>query len=279
MASCVPNSHSYTSSTAKPSSSDKSSSTSANDAYQSISTRSQIQLKHPFVKFLHTVLVLQGNWDDADDDAPPECDGHAMRIDPENGHLFGEWDGHKSLDDFWVYDIRIERWRVITHNPALEKNDPITRSHPRWRLISSLTVCLLGRLGDEDVMLVMPEDEEALRRAGRRIECRRGGHGVLFRVFVLPISELERGQPDILLIVDLQCCSSNPACVVRNLCWNVSSTVLQHWDDNVWTAERVQIAYQWEHNRRSHHWHHTDKKPSFPVISPLWSLQGTLPAR
>lgn len=160
---------------------------------------------------LHAALVLQGNWDeaealltqassaglfqsylqscqpharwrrlhgvDADGDAPSKRGGHAMCIDSDNGlvYLFGGWDGHKSLDDFWVYDIRAERWRVIGHSTALEKNGPIARScHKMAFDTKSGCIYLLGRLGDGDVMsVVRPEDEEALRRAGERV----GGAG------------------------------------------------------------------------------------------------------
>ncbi|KAF8550620.1 galactose oxidase [Imleria badia] len=174
--------------------------------YQSILARSQIQFEHPVVTSLHAALVLQGNWDeaeallahassaglfqsylqscqphaqwrrlhgvDADGDAPSKRGGHAMCIDPDNGHiyLFGGWDGYKSLDDFWVYNIQTERWRVISHNTALEKNGPIARScHKMVFDTKSGCIYLLGRLGDGDVMPVRPEDEEALRRAGERV--------------------------------------------------------------------------------------------------------------
>ncbi|KAF8134289.1 Muskelin N-terminus-domain-containing protein [Boletus edulis] len=177
--------------------------------YQSILARSQIQFEHPVVTSLHAALVLQGNWDeaetlltqassaglfqsylqscqphaqwrrlhgvDADGDAPTERGGHAMCIDSDNGHiyLFGGWDGYKSLEDFWVYDIQTERWRVISHNTANEKNGPIARScHKMVFDTKSGSIYLLGRLGDGDVMPARPEDEEALRRAGERVGSR-----------------------------------------------------------------------------------------------------------
>ena len=158
---------------------------------------------------LHTTLVLEGNWDDAetllaqassaglfqsylqscqphaqwrrlhgvdaDGDAPSKRGGHAMCIDSDNGHvyLFGGWDGYKSLDDFWVYDIQTERWQVTSHNTALEKNGPIARScHKMVFDTKSGCIYLLGRLGDGDVMPARPEDEEALRRAGERAGSR-----------------------------------------------------------------------------------------------------------
>ncbi|KAH7889083.1 Muskelin N-terminus-domain-containing protein [Phlebopus sp. FC_14] len=171
--------------------------------YQTILSRSGIQLEHPIVTSLHTTLVLRGNWleaeallskasdaglfgdylqscqphaqwkrlhgVDADGDAPTKRGGHAMCLDPDNGHiyLFGGWDGSKSLDDFWVYDIATERWRLISHSTAQEKNGPVARScHKMVFDTKSGCIYLLGRLGDGD--LLKPADEAALRQAGEQ---------------------------------------------------------------------------------------------------------------
>jgi hypothetical protein len=170
--------------------------------YQNILARSNIQVEHPIVTALHTSLVLQGTWAeseallseassaglldayiqfcqphsqwnrlhgvDADGDAPSKRGGHAMALDPDNGliYLLGGWDGQKSLDDFWVYDVSAERWRVISHSTSIEKNGPIARScHKMVYDTKSGCIYLLGRLGDGDIL--KPEDnQELLRRAG-----------------------------------------------------------------------------------------------------------------
>jgi hypothetical protein len=170
--------------------------------YQNILARSNIQVEHPVVTALHSSLVLQGTWTDsealfseassaglldayiqscqphsqwkrlhgvdADGDAPSKRGGHAMALDPENGliYLLGGWDGQKSLDDFWVYDVSAERWRVISHSTSIEKNGPIPRScHKMVYDTRSGCIYLLGRLGDGDIL--KPEDhQELLRRAG-----------------------------------------------------------------------------------------------------------------
>jgi hypothetical protein len=66
-------------------------------------------------------------------------------------YLLGGWDGQKSLDDFWQYDIREERWRVLSHSTSSEKNGPEPRSCHKM-VFDSKTGCiyLLGRLGDKD---------------------------------------------------------------------------------------------------------------------------------
>ncbi|KAG2073978.1 hypothetical protein BDR04DRAFT_1126925 [Suillus decipiens] len=170
--------------------------------YQNILARSNIQVEHPIVTALHSSLVLQGNWTDseallseassaglldayiqccqphsqwkrlhgvdADGDTPSKRGGHAMALDPENGliYLLGGWDGQKSLDDFWVYDVSAERWRVISHSTSIEKNGPVARScHKMVYDTKSGCIYLLGRLGDGDIL--KPEDhQELLRRAG-----------------------------------------------------------------------------------------------------------------
>ncbi|OJA09261.1 hypothetical protein AZE42_02024 [Rhizopogon vesiculosus] len=171
-----------------------------------ILTRSNIQVEHPVITALHSSLVLQGKWadseallseassvglldayiqfcqphsqwrrlhaTDADGDAPSKRGGHAMALDPGNGliYLLGGWDGQKSLDDFWVYDVNAERWRVISHSTSLEKNGPEARScHKMVYDTKSACIYLLGRLGDGDT-LKADENQELFRRAGETLD-------------------------------------------------------------------------------------------------------------
>lgn len=179
--------------------------------YQSILARSNIQVENPVVTALHSSLVLQGKWTDseallseassvgllddyiqfcqphsqwrrlygvdADGDAPSERGGHAMALDPENGliYLLGGWDGQKSLDDFWVYDVSAERWRVISHSTSLEKNGPVARScHKMVYDTKAGCIYLLGRHGDGDI-LKTDEHQELFRRAGETLDGSRSG--------------------------------------------------------------------------------------------------------
>jgi hypothetical protein len=155
--------------------------------YKSILSSSSVRLEHPLITQLYSTLVLQGDWAatqsllpklsdaglfdaylhscqphavwkqlhgvDADGDTPSKRGGHAMCIDQEKQiiYLFGGWDGQKSLDDFWQYDIQEERWRLLSHNTSSEKNGPEPRSCHKM-VFDAKTGCiyLLGRLGDKD---------------------------------------------------------------------------------------------------------------------------------
>ncbi|KAF6763348.1 Mei4-dependent protein 6 [Ephemerocybe angulata] len=156
--------------------------------YRAVIERSGIKLENPVITKLHESLVLQGNWDraeqllasmsdadlfteyihscepqavwarllgtDADGDIPSPRGGHAMCMDPENEliYLFGGWDGRKSLDDFWVYNIREDKWKILSHSTTLEHNAPGPRScHKMVFDVKTGNVYLLGRLDDADV--------------------------------------------------------------------------------------------------------------------------------
>ncbi|KAH7910095.1 Muskelin N-terminus-domain-containing protein, partial [Hygrophoropsis aurantiaca] len=176
--------------------------------YTSILARSSLTFEHPLLTTLHTSLVLDGSfaraesllaqisaaglfddylrarqphaaWTrlegvDADGDAcaPSRRGGHAMCIDPDDGviYLFGGWDGHKSLADFWAYDIKTGRWRVISANTEVEKNGPVARScHKMCFCARTGCIYLLGRMGDGDIGAGVGAgngSEEAMRMAG-----------------------------------------------------------------------------------------------------------------
>ncbi|KAI6021604.1 Muskelin N-terminus-domain-containing protein [Pisolithus microcarpus] len=154
--------------------------------YMSILARTRLELEHPLVTALHSSLVLQGDFpsaelvlsqmasanlfDDylrscqprarwtrlhganADGDAPGPRGGHAMALDASRGviYLLGGWDGRKSLDDLWAYNIGAERWEILCRSTAKEKNGPGPRSCHKM-VCDSKTGCLyvLGRLGDD----------------------------------------------------------------------------------------------------------------------------------
>lgn len=163
--------------------------------YTSILARTHLELEHPLVTALHTYLVLQGDFSsaesilpkmssarlfdsyirscqpqacwtrlhgaDADGDAPGPRGGHAMALDTSRGiiYLLGGWDGRKSLDDLWAYDIGTERWEMLCRTTAGEKNGPSPRSCHKM-MCDSKAGCLyvLGRLGD-DVGRVPPSSD------------------------------------------------------------------------------------------------------------------------
>ncbi|KAH7925639.1 hypothetical protein BV22DRAFT_1119428 [Leucogyrophana mollusca] len=171
--------------------------------FTSILERSSLTLEHPHLTALHTALVLNGSFSaaeslltnlsdaglfddylrsrqphaqwtrlegidaDGDSHAPSPRGGHAMCIDPDGGfiYLFGGWDGQRSLDDFWMYNIKAGRWRLLSPSTAAEKNGPVARScHKMCFCTKSGCIYLLGRMEDGDI--TGPVDEEAMRMAG-----------------------------------------------------------------------------------------------------------------
>jgi len=90
---------------------------------------------------------------DADNDVPPARGGHAMCMDPENEmiYLFGGWNGEKSLDDFWVYSVKEDKWKVLSHSTTHEQNAPGARScHKMVFDTKTGSIYILGRLNDSD---------------------------------------------------------------------------------------------------------------------------------
>ncbi|KAJ4483838.1 Muskelin N-terminus-domain-containing protein [Lentinula aciculospora] len=155
--------------------------------YNSILTQSGVRLEHPLITELYESVVLTGNWDkaeslihditkaglfdqylksshpravwqeindtDANGDIPSVRGGHAMCIDTQGAYiyLFGGWDGQKSLDDFWRYDIKEQRWTVLSTNTSLEPNAPGPRScHQIVYDSKTDSIYALGRLDDLD---------------------------------------------------------------------------------------------------------------------------------
>lgn len=154
---------------------------------QTILSHSKIHFEHPLITKLHESIVLRGDWirsdqlleeisaaglfdcylkscqpyaewtrisgTDADGDVPPARGGHATCIDPINEmiYIFGGFNGERSLDDFWVYDIRNDNWRTLCQSTTREQNAPGARSCHKM-VFDTKTGCIyvLGRLNDTD---------------------------------------------------------------------------------------------------------------------------------
>jgi hypothetical protein len=89
---------------------------------------------------------------DPDGNMPAARGGHAMCIDDTRGilYLHGGFNGKESLDDFWMYMIAEDRWRLLNAHTA-NADGPGPRSCHRM-VVDDATgnVYLLGRLSDED---------------------------------------------------------------------------------------------------------------------------------
>ncbi|KAH9944718.1 Muskelin N-terminus-domain-containing protein [Amylocystis lapponica] len=157
--------------------------------FNSILSRSNVQLEHPITTALYDSLVLHGDWAraeqnlhsassaglfasyiracqphahwtrlhglDADGDAPCRRGGHALCFDELAGliYLFGGWDGQRSLDDFWVYDVARDAWRLLSLAASRDANGPGPRAcHKMVFDDRTGAIYLLGRLGDGDAV-------------------------------------------------------------------------------------------------------------------------------
>ncbi|TFK67379.1 galactose oxidase [Pluteus cervinus] len=155
--------------------------------FQMITIRSGFQLEHPLLSQLHESIVLRGDWEDAerllnsmsraclfdeyiqscqphaawkrlhgtdsDGDVPSPRGGHAMCMDPVNQdiYLLGGYDGRKSLDDFWMYSIKDDRWSVLSHGTSADQNAPEARSCHKMAFDTKTgSIYVLGRLNDAD---------------------------------------------------------------------------------------------------------------------------------
>ena len=133
------------------------------DLFQRLQDKTQLQLENPLLTKLHQHLVLEGDFEQAEQllidaaqqnffndyisDCPyrpiwhkisssePESPspsmrgGHQMCIDVEQGviYLFGGWDGSRDLSDFWAYYEATGLWECISEDTRKE-NGPSPRS-------------------------------------------------------------------------------------------------------------------------------------------------------
>ncbi|THH12462.1 hypothetical protein EW146_g7673 [Bondarzewia mesenterica] len=157
--------------------------------FKSIIAKSGIQIEHPLVTQLYESFVSRGDWAEAeailkrassaglfdvyllstqphavwrrlygmnpDGDVPCRRGGHAMCMDDVNGmvYIFGGWDGHNCLDDFWVYVIDEDRWQALSRSASQDKNGPGPRScHKMVFDLKTGAIYLLGRLSESGGM-------------------------------------------------------------------------------------------------------------------------------
>ncbi|KAI8641733.1 Muskelin N-terminus-domain-containing protein, partial [Parasitella parasitica] len=126
------------------------------DVYSALQKSSSVDLEHPLVERLHQSVVVNGDFEAAekiildadgkgiftsyvenakylptwqklfasndDGDAPCGRGGHQLCIDSEREkiYLFGGWDGKRDLSDFWCYNVRDNRWRMLSADTTLQ---------------------------------------------------------------------------------------------------------------------------------------------------------------
>lgn len=125
------------------------------DVFHALQKRTNIELEHQFLSDLHRYLVVESDFEAAEDvlrkahqrqvyqsycddakyvhswkqiqvnqkdnEVPSPRGGHQMCIDAQNRkiYVFGGWDGKQDLADFWSYDLRLEKWELISANTQL----------------------------------------------------------------------------------------------------------------------------------------------------------------
>ncbi|KAJ3106961.1 Muskelin 1, intracellular mediator containing kelch motif [Phlyctochytrium planicorne] len=155
------------------------------DTFSTLQQRTQIQLEDHVLTELHKSLVLNGDFNRAEElvleasdrdlfheyisgctykavwkrikpdpksETPCMRGGHQMCIDVDGSviYLFGGWDGSRDLSDFWSYDINAQKWTCISSD-TVKNGGPGPRSchkicfDPKMRQIYTM-----GRYVDPD---------------------------------------------------------------------------------------------------------------------------------
>ncbi|XP_067928019.1 muskelin-like isoform X2 [Watersipora subatra] len=135
------------------------------DAFEILQKRTKVSLEDPLLEELYNTLVRDGDYEqtenlvikagqnglfshfvnsqeleskwskiepvnrDGSDQRPGRRGGHQMVINPysETLYLFGGWDGHSNLADFWAYHVPSQLWTCISSNTE-EDGGPSSRS-------------------------------------------------------------------------------------------------------------------------------------------------------
>lgn len=98
---------------------------------------------------------------DVNGNLPPMRGGHQMCIDVRGQmiYLLGGWDGHKDLSDFWQFDVREQRWTLLSAD---------TRSQGGPGPRSCHKVCLDGQ---RSCIFVLGRYVDPSMRAGMRLSA------------------------------------------------------------------------------------------------------------
>lgn len=71
-----------------------------------------------------------------------------MTLDEENSqiYIFGGWDGEEDLDDFWVFDIPTDEWKLISKSTAKQKGPSARSCHRMVFDNSQRKIYIYGRI-------------------------------------------------------------------------------------------------------------------------------------
>ncbi|CEP10390.1 hypothetical protein [Parasitella parasitica] len=85
------------------------------DVYSTLQKSTNIDLEHPLVERLHQSVVVDGDFEAAEKIILDADNPERERI-----YLFGGWNGKRDLSDFWCYNIRDNRWKMLSPDTTLQ---------------------------------------------------------------------------------------------------------------------------------------------------------------
>ncbi|KAG2204661.1 hypothetical protein INT47_011956 [Mucor saturninus] len=151
------------------------------DVYETLKSKTGIEIEHPMVEKLHKSLVINGDFDQAEqvildadkkaifhpfvkessfkpdwkkldafsDEGIAPCarGGHQLCIDPEREkiYLFGGWDGKVELADFWCYHIKDNCWKLLSSDTTSQGGPSPRSCHTMCYDPTRKTIYVLGR--------------------------------------------------------------------------------------------------------------------------------------
>jgi hypothetical protein len=149
------------------------------DAYLSLCKHSRVELEHPLLSQLHSVLVGQGDFLAAEslmkqaaedgylegfvsqqpiqakwipitptsEERPGMRGGHQMCVDSSRGtiYMFGGWDGTNDLCDLWQFSVELLQWKCLCADTSLEGGPSSRSCHKMCWGSASQQLYLLGR--------------------------------------------------------------------------------------------------------------------------------------
>ncbi|XP_012567064.2 muskelin isoform X1 [Hydra vulgaris] len=161
------------------------------EAFNALKNETNVFLESPLLTSLHTSLVKNGNFEEAEHiiqnsahlfneyistqsyqpkwtalkslnrDGVEVCEqpgmrgGHQMCIDEEKQLIFliGGWDGTKDISDFWVYNINSSHWHCISENIEMDGGPAARSCHKICLDTKKRHLYILGRYLDAEERL------------------------------------------------------------------------------------------------------------------------------
>ncbi|KAH8299381.1 hypothetical protein KR044_000853 [Drosophila immigrans] len=155
------------------------------EAFGALQEQTNVRLEHPLISELHKYLVVQGNFERAEefiaeciedglmdeylhkqdykhawhmkytesDTKPGNRGGHQLVVDTKKRlvYLYGGWDGYQDLSDLWVYKIELDEWTLLCDRSELTKGPSPRSCHKMIFDPISENIFMLGRYLDNSI--------------------------------------------------------------------------------------------------------------------------------